>query len=122
MKLRAEANSPALPATSMPNHSPSPVLTSQGLRPRYPAVTAVLRRLLAHIICGPVYPRYVAKMWSCVVLVRPSNSKFTPSRSRPHDRFASGLAADLLLFFLPPPEWRVKTATPRVTVPTTKYL
>jgi hypothetical protein len=60
-------------------------------------------------------------MWSWVLLVKPSNSRLIPSRRRPQAVLASsGRTADAFLLFLP--ECRVKTATPSVTVATTRYL
>ncbi|KAG4216580.1 hypothetical protein PC116_g34939 [Phytophthora cactorum] len=58
----AASSSPAPPATSTPSHSPAPVRASQGLSTRYAAVTAVLMRLFAHIICGPEYGWKAPKM------------------------------------------------------------
>ena len=37
----------------------------------------------ATIICGPEYGRKAVKIWSWVLFVRPSNSRFMPSKERP---------------------------------------
>lgn len=47
-------------------------------------VRRVERMFCATIICGPVKERWVLKMWSCVLFVRPSKRRFIPSSMRPH--------------------------------------
>lgn len=44
----------------------------------------VERRFWATIIWGPVKVRWVLKMWSWVLFVRPSKRRFIPNSMRPH--------------------------------------
>lgn len=47
-------------------------------------VRRVERMFCATIICGPVKERWVLKMWSWVLFVRPSKRRFMPRSMRPH--------------------------------------
>ena len=78
----------------------------------------------ADIICGPEYGLWVVKMWSWVEFVRPSKRRFIPRRKRPHaELFCADEEEEGDFPFLVEDGWcRVKTATPAVTSPTTRYL
>ena len=87
-------------------------------------VRRVARMFCAVIICGPEYFFEDVKIWSWVVLVRPSKRRLIPRRTRPHVLLFS-ISNPLLDFDLDLVEdgwWRVKTATPAVTKATTRYL
>ena len=85
-------------------------------------VRRVERRFCATIICGPEYGWWVRKMWSWVLLVRPSKRRFIARRERPQ-RLLFLLEEDDERGFLEDDGWcRVKTATPAVTSATTRYL
>lgn len=69
----------------------------RGRKKRYADVRMVENRFCATIICGPVNLPYIAgeeKIWSWVVLVRPSRRRLTKRRARPY----SDEAFSLLLF------------------------
>lgn len=120
----AAANSPSPTpptASAMPNHSPNGVCTNHGLSTKYSPLSAELIILLAHIICGPPYGLNSPTIQSCVLLVKPSNSRLIPSSNMPH--------AVCPLTTAPPPPWdfflpecSVKMLTPTVTAATTRYL
>ena len=82
----------------------------------------VERTFCATIIWGPEYGRKVLKMWSWVLFVRPSKSRFIPRRRRPQELVFRACWFDADGFLVGEGWCKVNTATPAVTRKTTRYL